>query len=79
MIKYKKIGIVINNQNKKTITVETTLIKYNKKYYKQFFKQKKFLVHDQKNECSIGDLILIEQCNPISKKKKWIYLKKLSI
>ena len=39
-----------------------------KKYYK---KTTKFMVHDEKNECGVGDTVKIMETRPLSKLKKW--------
>jgi len=40
--------------------------------YKKFIRRTtKFHVHDEKNECSLGDVVEIRECRPISKTKSW--------
>ena len=39
-------------------------------YYKTLTKTKKYLAHDELEECNIGDQVLIEECRPLSKKKR---------
>ena len=77
MIK-QKVGLVINNKASKTILVQTQIIYKDLKYQKILKKIKKYLVHDENNICSIGDLVLIEQIRPISRYKNWILKKKLN-
>ena len=72
MINKKKIALVIKTNNIKTITVflkyKITFLKYTKiKILNKFYK-----VHDFNNLCSLGDIILIKMCSPISKTKHWI-------
>lgn len=65
-------GIVSSNKMDKTVVV---LVEYKVLHplYKKYVKMsKKFKAHDEKNECQIGDKIVIESCKPISKDKKWI-------
>lgn len=71
MAKKKIIGIVVSNSAKKTIVVVTTIRKQHPKYGKVVLKTKKFMAHDEKNEGTLGALVEIEQCAPISKKKTW--------
>jgi small subunit ribosomal protein S17 len=40
-------------------------------YRKYFKKTTKLMVHDEKNECSVGDKVKIMETRPISKNKKW--------
>ncbi|MBT8123218.1 MAG: 30S ribosomal protein S17, partial [Gammaproteobacteria bacterium] len=40
--------------------------------YKKYIRRStKLHVHDEENECSIGDMIAIRECRPISKTKSW--------
>ncbi|NIG99339.1 MAG: 30S ribosomal protein S17 [Buchnera aphidicola (Periphyllus acericola)] len=65
-------GYVISNKMQKSIVVLVErFIKH--PMYKKFVKKKtKFHVHDEYNKCSIGDIVLIKENRPISKKKSWI-------
>ena len=38
-------------------------------------KTKKYLVHDEKGEANIGDKVLVQECRPLSKRKRWILKK----
>jgi small subunit ribosomal protein S17 len=40
-------------------------------YGKILTKSKKYHAHDEKNECGEGDLVMIEECRPLSKTKAW--------
>lgn len=40
-------------------------------YGKSVMKTKKFMVHDENNECQIGDLVKIMETRPLSKTKRW--------
>ena len=65
------IGKVIKKNFNKTITI---LIKKKVKHnlYKKYInKNKKLHVHDENNNSSIGDIVKIIQCRPLSKKKHW--------
>jgi small subunit ribosomal protein S17 len=41
-------------------------------------KTKKYLAHDELSECNIGDQVLVEECRPLSKRKRWKLVKILS-
>ena len=69
-IKQKK-GIVISTKMQKTIVIKVENQYSHKLYSKIINKTKKYLVHDELEQCLIGDYVLIEQCRPISKKKHW--------
>jgi small subunit ribosomal protein S17 len=40
-------------------------------YYKIMKKTKRFMAHDEKNECKIGDRVIVEETRPLSAKKRW--------
>jgi len=65
------IGIVLSNKMKKTIVVSVEYNKMHRLYKKYVIKRRKFKVHDEKNDCKIGDTVKIVGTNPISKEKKW--------
>jgi small subunit ribosomal protein S17 len=45
---------------------------------KLWLKQKKYLAHDENQECNIGDQVLVKECRPLSRKKRWILEKVIS-
>ncbi len=68
-------GRVVSNKMAKTIVIEVRRSKEHPRYKKRINITKKFKAHDEKNECQIGDLVLIESCRPMSKEKKWRFVK----
>jgi len=71
MSKQIKFGIVTSNNPAKTIIVTTEIRYQHPKYSKIVVKTKNYMAHDEKGECKPGDLVLIEQCAPVSKRKAW--------
>jgi small subunit ribosomal protein S17 len=71
MVKKERIGIVASNKSEKTITVIIQIRYQHPKYEKTLIKTKRYMAHDNDNQCNPGDLVLIEECAPFSKKKKW--------
>ncbi len=66
-----RIGYVESDKMDKTIVVSITR-RYQHPKYKKYVKDKKrFKVHDENNECRVGDKVLIEETRPISKQKRW--------
>lgn len=64
-------GVVVSDKNDKTIVVRVeTLVKHPllKKYVRR---RKKFMAHDPKNECGIGDTVKIVEYRPLSRNKRW--------
>ena len=66
-----RIGIVASNKMDKTITVEVHTKDKHPIYKKTLNKTSSFKAHDEKNECSIGDIVEIEETRPLSKTKRW--------
>jgi small subunit ribosomal protein S17 len=71
--KYKKqqIGIVSSNKMDKTITVLVERRFRHPIYGKFVKKSKKFMAHDELNQCGEGDLVRIVESRPLSRKKRW--------
>ena len=66
-----RVGKVVSDKMDKTVVVS---IQDNVKHplYKKIIKRSvKFKAHDEKNECGIGDRVMIIETRPISKDKKW--------
>ncbi len=78
MPKKQLTGTVISNKTPKTISVKVELVKEHPIYRKKYRRHKKYLA-DVKNEkdYKIGDRVIIEECRPLSKKKKWRAIKKI--
>jgi small subunit ribosomal protein S17 len=66
-----RIGVVTSNKMDKTIAVLVERKLKHPIYGKFVKKSKKFLVHDEKNECNEGDTVSIEETRPLSKRKAW--------
>ena len=64
-------GLVTSNKMEKTITVSVERKVKHAKYGKFIKKSTKFMAHDEKNECGIGDTVRIAETRPLSKNKCW--------
>ena len=64
-------GLVISNKMDKSITVSVERKVKHPIYGKFLKKTTKFMAHDEKNECSIGDVVKIMETRPLSKNKCW--------
>ena len=64
-------GIVSSNKMDKTITVAVKWKEKHQIYGKFVNKTKKYHVHDENNECGIGDTVRIMETRPLSKLKRW--------
>ena len=66
-----RIGLVTSNRMEKTVTVSVERRVKHPIYGKFVKKTTKFHAHDDKNECTIGDLVRIMETRPLSKTKRW--------
>jgi small subunit ribosomal protein S17 len=66
-----KVGTVIGNKMKKTVTVLVERQVRHPLYKKIVKRRKKFLAHDEYEKCKIGDLVKIVETRPLSKRKRW--------
>jgi small subunit ribosomal protein S17 len=64
-------GVVSSNKMTKTITVAVERKVKHPIYGKFVKKTTKFHAHDEKNECTIGDIVKIMETRPLSKTKRW--------
>ncbi len=64
-------GKVVSVAMAKTLVAEVETMKMNEKYQKRFRVTKKYHVHDEKGEAKLGDMIVFEECRPLSKTKRW--------
>ncbi len=72
MSKFKlQSGIVVSNNMDKSIVVKIDRKIKHPIYKKTIKRSKKYIVHDELNECKIGDLVQIAECRPLSKKKRF--------
>ncbi|HWY38684.1 MAG TPA: 30S ribosomal protein S17 [Bacteroidia bacterium] len=67
----EKVGIVTSNKMTKSIVVAVERKVKHAKYGKFLNKTSKFVAHDEKNECNIGDTVRIMETRPLSKTKCW--------
>ncbi len=64
-------GVVISNKMDKTIVIAAKFKEKHPIYGKFVQKTKKYHAHDEKNECNVGDTVLIMETRPLSKTKRW--------
>lgn len=70
-LRKERIGVIVSNKMDKSITVQVTRKEKHPIYGKFVKKSTKFVAHDEKNECNIGDTVRIMETRPISKNKCW--------
>ena len=66
-----KVGVVTSNKMTKTIVVSVERRVQHPLYRRIMTKTSRFLAHDEKNTCSIGDTVSIVETRPLSKRKRW--------
>ena len=66
-----RVGEVVSNKMDKTAVVAVTRLVRHALYGRFVKKTSKFKVHDEKNECQIGDIVKIAETRPLSKDKRW--------
>jgi small subunit ribosomal protein S17 len=69
--KTTKVGVVIGDKMKKTVTVQVERQVRHPLYKKIIRRKKQYLVHDESEKCKVGDMVKIVQTRPISKLKRW--------
>jgi small subunit ribosomal protein S17 len=65
------IGKVVSNKMQKTIVVSVERKVMHPKYGKFIKMTSKFKAHDEKNECTINDIVKLMETRPLSKDKRW--------
>jgi len=70
-LRKERVGLVVSNKMDKSIVVQIER-KYRHPIYGKFVrKTTKFIAHDEKNDCNIGDTVRIMETRPLSKRKNW--------
>ena len=70
-LRKERVGIVTSNMMEKSIVVAEIKRVKHPMYGKFVLKTKKYVAHDQKNDCNIGDTVKIMETRPVSKSKCW--------
>lgn len=70
-LRKERIGLVVSNKMEKSIVVLVERKVKHPKYGKFVKKSTKFMAHDEKNKCNIGDTVRIMETRPLSKNKCW--------
>ncbi|MBN2324405.1 MAG: 30S ribosomal protein S17 [Spirochaetes bacterium] len=65
------VGTVVSDRMEKSIVVSVETLKKHPAYEKYIRRSKKYIVHDEKNECRTGDIVRISETRPLSSRKSW--------
>jgi small subunit ribosomal protein S17 len=72
MAKTEKIGVIVTNKMDKSVVVEVEYRYRHPIYSKIVVRTKRYMAHDESNDCNIGDKVILEPTRPLSRKKRWI-------
>ena len=67
----EKVGIVTSNKMKKSVVVTVDRQTTHPLYKRVVRRSIKFMAHDEKNECRVGDTVRIQETRPLSARKHW--------
>ncbi|MFN6036936.1 MAG: 30S ribosomal protein S17 [Bacteroidota bacterium] len=70
-LRKERVGTVTSNKMEKSVVVAVERKVKHPKYGKFVNKTTKFVAHDEKNECGVGDTVKIMETRPMSKTKRW--------
>ena len=73
--KTTKVGLVTSSAANKSVVVKVENLVMHPLYSKFVRTTSKFMAHDEENTCNEGDRVLIEECRPLSKRKRWLVRK----
>jgi len=65
------VGKVVSNKMDKTIVIEIENLVMHSLYKKSVRRTKKIKGHDEKNQCTVGDIVRVEETRPLSKEKHY--------
>jgi small subunit ribosomal protein S17 len=66
------VGRVTSNKMQKSVVVEVERVSRHPVYGKVIRSHRRFMAHDEKNECGIGDVVRIVESRPLSSRKRWV-------
>jgi small subunit ribosomal protein S17 len=64
-------GVVVSNKMDKTIVIRAERLVKHPLFHKYVRRHVKYKAHDERNDCNIGDRVLIVESRPLSKDKRW--------
>ncbi|MBP7147369.1 MAG: 30S ribosomal protein S17 [Acidobacteria bacterium] len=66
-----KVGTVVGKPGAKTVTILVQRLMEHPVYGRYIKRSKKFLAHDERDECTLGDTVEIVESRPLSARKRW--------
>jgi small subunit ribosomal protein S17 len=75
---YRKLeGVVISNKMNKTVVVKVDRNVVHPKYHKRYVRSRRYKCHDAKNQYKVGERVILVECRPYSKEKRWRIISKI--
>jgi small subunit ribosomal protein S17 len=71
------VGTVVSDKMDKTVVVQVERLTLHTHFKKYVRRRKRYKAHDERNECRLGDRVLIAETRPLGKEKCWRVLKTL--
>ena len=71
MARKQRVGFAVADAAQKTVVVRVERTVRHPLYKKTMRRRKRYLAHDEANDCRNGDRVLIEECRPLSRRKTW--------
>ena len=78
MPKHKLQGVIVSHAMDKTAVVLVEKVKAHPRYLKRLKISKRYQADDPKNQYQEGDEVVIEECRPLSRHKRWRIIKKIN-
>lgn len=73
----EKVGQVVSSAMQKSVVVAVDRLVKHPFYGKTIRRTSKFMAHDEKDECRVGDKVRIQETRPLSKRKRWMVVEVL--
>jgi small subunit ribosomal protein S17 len=70
-LRKERMGLVISDRMQKTVVVSVERTVMHPKYKKYLRRRTKVKAHDERNQSRVGDRVLIVECRPLSRDKRW--------
>lgn len=70
-LRKERAGLVVSNRMQKTVVVSVERTVMHPKYKKILRRRTRVKAHDEQSQCRVGDRVLIVECRPLSRDKRW--------
>jgi small subunit ribosomal protein S17 len=70
-LRKERSGVVVSDRMQKTVVVSVERTVMHPKYKKVLRRRTRVKAHDEANQCRVGDRVVIVECRPLSRDKRW--------